>query len=435
MGSVYSMALCCIGERPKPNENPLDSAMKKKIAIVSPTFPPFGKGGGVQASHYNLFRAFKEKGYVVKAFTWSDREKGRGEDDVCRGGALHCLLPPSRKAILFGQKIWQRFVVKEKGIRFQFADALLGAFRGLGLYRKIKSFAPDIIIVPDHGAPSALWPKMPDRKIVFMSHNNPARFLDEPLFGLHSKSDAEWAVSIENKAISKADVVVCPSQYMASIFSKTYQFDGEVEVVHNLIDNALIDEAEVSNMRQFLGLSDEDPLVYIPSAGSRFKGERFVFEIVRRLSSGYEGIVGFYLSGEINVTLKRCLEFLPSNARLYCPGKVDYLENIRNVKACTLCVSPTLIESFGMAILEAQRCGLPVVAFDCGGVSEILVDRVTGFLVPYLEVEAIVQNSMRIMLDRDLCVEMSEKAKNHAMLNFNSDLVLHNFERIFERFE
>src|SRR5262249_41383878 len=39
-------------------------------------------------------------------------------------------------------------------------------------------------------------------------------------------------------------------------------------------------------------------------------------------------------------------------------------------------------EPFGLAAAEAQACGTPVVAFRRGGLSEVIVDGVTGFLVP-----------------------------------------------------
>jgi glycosyltransferase involved in cell wall biosynthesis len=43
---------------------------------------------------------------------------------------------------------------------------------------------------------------------------------------------------------------------------------------------------------------------------------------------------------------------------------------------------PTKWEGFPLSILEAMRAGLPVIASDVGGVSEAVVDGVTGFLVP-----------------------------------------------------
>ena len=47
---------------------------------------------------------------------------------------------------------------------------------------------------------------------------------------------------------------------------------------------------------------------------------------------------------------------------------------------CDLCVWPAVNEAFGMALLEAQACGLPVVAGAWGGVPAIIVDGKTGWL-------------------------------------------------------
>jgi glycosyltransferase involved in cell wall biosynthesis len=50
--------------------------------------------------------------------------------------------------------------------------------------------------------------------------------------------------------------------------------------------------------------------------------------------------------------------------------------------ACDLLVWPAINEAFGMALLEAQACGLPVLAGASGGVPAIVVDGKTGFLTP-----------------------------------------------------
>ncbi len=50
--------------------------------------------------------------------------------------------------------------------------------------------------------------------------------------------------------------------------------------------------------------------------------------------------------------------------------------------ACDLLVWPAINEAFGMALLEAQACGLPVLAGASGGVPAIVADGKTGFLTP-----------------------------------------------------
>jgi len=45
-------------------------------------------------------------------------------------------------------------------------------------------------------------------------------------------------------------------------------------------------------------------------------------------------------------------------------------------------------EPFGMAAADAQACGTPVVAFRRGGLAEIIVDGVTGFLVAPDDIQA-----------------------------------------------
>ena len=67
-------------------------------------------------------------------------------------------------------------------------------------------------------------------------------------------------------------------------------------------------------------------------------------------------------------------------------GQQKYSENLAYLKSCNICISPTLLESFGMAILEATLSGIPVVAFNVGGNKEIINDGKNGYLVDYLDI-------------------------------------------------
>ncbi|WPZ35415.1 glycosyltransferase family 4 protein [Thalassobaculum sp. OXR-137] len=72
----------------------------------------------------------------------------------------------------------------------------------------------------------------------------------------------------------------------------------------------------------------------------------------------------------------------PVAGRVTWRGALDAAELEAAYRAADLLVWPAVNEAYGMALLEAQAAGLPVVAGDTGGVSAIVRDGETGLLVP-----------------------------------------------------
>jgi glycosyltransferase involved in cell wall biosynthesis len=71
----------------------------------------------------------------------------------------------------------------------------------------------------------------------------------------------------------------------------------------------------------------------------------------------------------------------PLKERVNWTGALDPTGIAKRLATADICVWPALNEAFGMALLEAQASGLPVVAGGGGGVSEIVVPELTGLLV------------------------------------------------------
>jgi glycosyltransferase involved in cell wall biosynthesis len=84
-------------------------------------------------------------------------------------------------------------------------------------------------------------------------------------------------------------------------------------------------------------------------------------------------------------------------------------------------------EPFGMAAAEAQACGTPVVAFRRGGLSEVIMDGVTGFLVPGDDLRAAADAVSRAAaVSRSACRE-------HAANRLDLELSLDAHERLYQR--
>ena len=391
----------------------------KRIAILSPGYPPTG-GGGVASAQVNLYKALKKLGHDVHVFTFSDDAAA----PVPPGGDITRSRGLPRWLTTVLAKVFEIIVLRPWTAKmnvFQCRDVLRGATGGLMAFRKIRRFRPEILIVSDHGAPSALFGRIPGCIVIFVSHHNAARFRDEPLISKFSLRDSELAHRAEQWALRRADIVVCPSHYMREVFRRTYSFSGPVEVIPNVADLDYLSTIPAADIRPRFGLSKDSPVIYLPSAGSPFKGSRYIFEIVRRIALGYGGEIGFYLSGSVEQPLLRELEFLPKNSRLIIPGRLPYETNIGYVATCDICVSPTLAENFSMALLEAQACGLPVVTFDVGGNCDLIEAGVTGHLVPVMDIDTLIERSLELLSDGNARQTMSQMAKERVLKRFDPD--------------
>jgi glycosyltransferase involved in cell wall biosynthesis len=84
-------------------------------------------------------------------------------------------------------------------------------------------------------------------------------------------------------------------------------------------------------------------------------------------------------------------------------------------------------EPFGLAAAEAQACGAPVVAFSRGGLREVIVDGVTGFLVPPDDIRAAAEAvSKAAGISRRAC-------RDHAESHLDLGLSLDAHERLYRR--
>ena len=76
----------------------------------------------------------------------------------------------------------------------------------------------------------------------------------------------------------------------------------------------------------------------------------------------------------------------------------------------SILVQPSRTEGFGLVLIEAMACGLPVVAFDCeNGPRSLITDGEDGFLIPAFDVDLFADRLMMLMDDEKLRLEMGNR--------------------------
>jgi glycosyltransferase involved in cell wall biosynthesis len=100
--------------------------------------------------------------------------------------------------------------------------------------------------------------------------------------------------------------------------------------------------------------------------------------------------------------------------RVLFVGKIPRKDMYRYYSAADVFVFPGIRESLGMVFLEAQSCGLPVVAFNNAGVPEAVQDGKTGLLVPMYVLAPMVDAIKQLLVDKDLRLEMGLAAKSYV---------------------
>lgn len=75
-------------------------------------------------------------------------------------------------------------------------------------------------------------------------------------------------------------------------------------------------------------------------------------------------------------------------------------------------------ESFGVAIVEASACGLPVVVSDAQGPAEVTLDGITGLIVPKLDVAAATAALATLVDDAELRQRMGTAGRSHAVAQY-----------------
>jgi len=228
-----------------------------------------------------------------------------------------------------------------------------------------------------------------------------------------------------------SDRIITNSRSVAQQFSAVSQ--NKVEVVYNAIDTNTFAKAESDNrLHNELSIAFDCPLIGIIGTIHKHKNHEDAVKAFGYLKQrGFDAILVIVGQddGEYKNVLVDLAKALDLEDRVAFLGFRHDIPEI--VKELDIVLVPSLAEPFGRTTIEAMAAGKPVVSTNTGASPEIVVDGVTGYLVPPRNPEKMAEAIMKILSDPKMAKKMGLAGRDRVIRTFTRQNYISGVENIF----
>lgn len=230
-------------------------------------------------------------------------------------------------------------------------------------------------------------------------------------------------------AINQSDGVTTVSESLKNDTYANFVIKNEIEVIPNFIDLKRFTKKDKNHFRQLIAPNGERILLHTSNFRKvkRVQDVIYIFKNVRDKMPCKLLLVGDGPERNYVESICRSIGYCDDIRFL---GKQEAVEELLAI--ADLFILPSEKESFGLAALEAMACEVPVISSNTGGLPEINLQGITGYMSDVGDIESMSKHAIYILEDDMRLQEFKYNALKQAK-TFEIHTILPMYETYYEK--
>lgn len=230
-------------------------------------------------------------------------------------------------------------------------------------------------------------------------------------------------------SINHSDAITAVSQNLRDETYRTFQIEKEIEVIYNFVDVQRFSRKPIDAFKKVIAPNGERVLLHA-SNFRKVKRVEDVVQIFYNVSKVIPSKLLFVGDGPERPLAESMCRSLNLCDDVRFVGKQEQMEDILAI--ADLFLLPSEYESFGLAALEAMASGVPVVSSNAGGLGEIMLPGITGYMANVGDIATMSQQAIDILQNDQRLQEFKQNAAQQANA-FDIHNIVPLYEELYDR--
>ena len=230
----------------------------------------------------------------------------------------------------------------------------------------------------------------------------------------------DFSVWVEKTALEMADAVIAVSNETKADIERLFEVDPKrLHVIHNGIDLDEYRKVDATGALARHGVDLKQPFLLFVGRITRQKGIIHLVRAIQFMDPDFQIVLcaGAPDTPEIGQEMKEAVEAAQKTRKgiFWIAEMLDRPAAVELYSHASVFCCPSIYEPFGIINLEAMACETAVVASAVGGITEVVVDGETGFLVPVDFVTGTSKLANPEKFSRDLATKINQLMKDRSL--------------------